>query len=404
MDEQNNNFQSPVQPQQPMSGSVVQPQQPFASQPVQPQQPFGAQPQQPQQPVAQPQGFGAQPQAQPQQPFASQPAQPQQPFASQSGQPQGFGGQPATPPPGYVPNAQPAYGAAVKPPANTGKATGALVCGIAAIAICFLVPIIGAPVGLILGIVAIVLGGSFIKQFGPFGRAKAGRICGIIGVVLSTLSLVLAIAVTVFAAVVGYNLIEDADIYFDDYAIVDIYTEEPAMAPLDQAAAERAVTEAVSAQFDLLAEGEVGMLALVGDVANQGFNEATGLTLEDCGVNPEDYAAAITEGLKYTVNEISFYDSASGYAGVYVTCKDIFEVYNIFYEDMDAFSASAEAQAMTDDEFNARVGEILMAAIDKAPITQDVNWAIIDVELIDGEWSINQETWEFEMDYMFSLV
>jgi len=41
MDEQNNTFQSPVQPQQPRPDSVVQPQQPFAQQPVQPQQPFG---------------------------------------------------------------------------------------------------------------------------------------------------------------------------------------------------------------------------------------------------------------------------------------------------------------------------------------------------------------------------
>ena len=36
MDEQNNTFQSPVQPQQPRPDSVVQPQQPFAQQPVQP--------------------------------------------------------------------------------------------------------------------------------------------------------------------------------------------------------------------------------------------------------------------------------------------------------------------------------------------------------------------------------
>lgn len=379
MDEQNSGFPSPVQPQQPLSESVVQP-----------QQPFGAQPQQP---TAQPGGFGGQA------PF-------RQPYgAAQSQQP--YGGQPATPPPGYVPGAQPYGAAAHQPPASTGKATASLVCGIAAIVICFVLPFIGAPVGLILGIAAIVLGGSFIKKFGPFGRAKAGRICGVIGLILSALSLVLTLAVVALSAAVGFSVFNGSDILdIDSYTYQDnpFVQEEPAASPLDLAAAEQEVSELVSAQFGLLAGGDAEVLALVGDVANQGFKEGTGLTLEECGIDPLDYARAITEGLSFRVDEVVFYDEATGYAGVHVNCKDIFEVYSLFYERADTFAQSAEAQSMTDEEYNAHVGEILMDVIDQVSVVEEINWAIIDVELVDGAWSINQETWEFELDYMFALA
>ena len=80
MDEQNNTFQSPVQPQQPRPDSVVQPQQPFAQQPVQPQQPFGFAPE-PKQPAADP--YAQQPfAAQPQQPMPDAGYQPQQPYGN----------------------------------------------------------------------------------------------------------------------------------------------------------------------------------------------------------------------------------------------------------------------------------------------------------------------------------
>ena len=70
---------------------------------------------------------------------------------------------------------------------GNGKATGALVCGIAAIVLC------GLPLlSVVLGIAAIVLAGSYIKSGGVAGTAKAGRICGIVGIVLAVLMFVVS--------------------------------------------------------------------------------------------------------------------------------------------------------------------------------------------------------------------
>jgi hypothetical protein len=82
------------------------------------------------------------------------------------------------------------------------NATAALVLGIISIPTCFCYGIIG----LACGIIAIILGSKAIKLFkenpgvynpSSFNNANAGRICGIIGVVLSALFLIYIIIVLV---------------------------------------------------------------------------------------------------------------------------------------------------------------------------------------------------------------
>lgn len=108
--------------------------------------------------------------------WGSQPQPAPQPPYGNPGASQGTWAQPPVPAPGAP---------ADRPSTASGKAIGALVCGVLAILTCETVVF-----GIILGIVAIVLAGSAIREWGSDGKAVAGRICGIIGLVLSTLCLV----------------------------------------------------------------------------------------------------------------------------------------------------------------------------------------------------------------------
>lgn len=103
--------------------------------------------------------------------------QPQQygQYGSQPGQPYGYGQQPYQ---GMT--------------TDNGKSTGALVCGILGLVL----TVLFWPIGIILDIVAIILGvlaGKEIKRSGGMqrgaGKAKAGLICGIVGIVLTVLLL-----------------------------------------------------------------------------------------------------------------------------------------------------------------------------------------------------------------------
>ena len=96
-----------------------------------------------------------------------------------------------------------------RPAAVGGKAIGALVCGVLAILTCETVVF-----GIILGIVAIVLAGSAIKERAGDGKAVAGRICGIVGLVLSALCLVayLVLGAIGFAVLDYYGFDEWGDV------------------------------------------------------------------------------------------------------------------------------------------------------------------------------------------------
>ena len=99
----------------------------------------------------------------------------------------------------YVYSQQGGYSSSMPPQQSNGKAVGALVCGICAIV--FSGSII---LGIVLGIIAIVLGGSALRQ-SEDGKAKAGRICGIIGLVLSVVTLIISFifGVTIFSYVMS---------------------------------------------------------------------------------------------------------------------------------------------------------------------------------------------------------
>ncbi len=79
---------------------------------------------------------------------------------------------PPPPPPGGTP-----YGAPPPAQATSSKPVWALVCGIVGLVLC----------GIVLGVVAIVLGRQAQREGRPGGMAKAGEILGYVDVVLSIL-------------------------------------------------------------------------------------------------------------------------------------------------------------------------------------------------------------------------
>jgi hypothetical protein len=116
-------------------------------------------------------------------PPAPQYGQPQygQPAAPQYGQPQ-YGQPQYGPPTGYPMG----YGQGVDP-SKQGKATTAMVLGIVSIVLC-ICPLIG----LGCGIPAIIVGNG-AKDAPNAGQAKAGVICGIVGIALSLLNAVVGV-------------------------------------------------------------------------------------------------------------------------------------------------------------------------------------------------------------------
>ena len=99
--------------------------------------------------------------------------------------------------PGTNPTPRPAAGQAGVSPAAQGTATGSMICGIVALVLTLVqIGCCVIPVGAVIGVIALVLANQARKEMEETGdmraqgMAKAGRICGIIAMIVSLLLLV----------------------------------------------------------------------------------------------------------------------------------------------------------------------------------------------------------------------
>lgn len=386
-----NPYATPVA--QPATEAVQPAAQPAAEGGAQPAADAGAAPAaDPTQPVGQP-AAGADP-TQPVNPYAA-PAQPQQPTMPMGGpapqQPANPYGSPVPPPMGGQPGA-PTGGYGAPAPQGNGKAIAALICGIAAIIFGFAFSIIG----LILGIVAIVLAGSFIKTRGPIGIAKAGRITGIIGVIVSVVMMVIALVLGV--AVVG--------------AIISGAGDEPLTPPTSSSSSavvagsdeEQAAIDMVSARLDGFKNKSDEAVNELATLVDAGFTEQTGYSMQDCGVDPKDYVRAVLEGFDYEQSLVSANSEISdeGFVSYDVTMRTALDVIGTMNDKINEYTSSDEYATTTTEQDMAKMGEIIMEAASETELS-DYNYLSVDINYENGQWVIDEDSWNDEIDWLFGL-
>lgn len=286
-----------------------------------------------------------------------------------------------------VPPAPPA------PVAGAGQPspTAALVCGILAIVFSWL-PLIGV----VLGIVAIVLAGKYFKAGGAAGSGKAGRICGIVGIAFSLLCFILYIVTGCMAV----NLVNE---YYGTSGSTSSSLPAAVVDEEDEAAAAR---EAVEMRLDQIKDRDPQMMATLATMASDSFESAFGgngydMTMENCGVDPNEFVSLMTEGFDYTFDELSEIGSTTS-IDYYLTVRDIRDVVANFNEAFEAADDAGEFDAMSDDQVRQRFGELLMNAVRDAEMTTH---GLFDVDLEEegGIWVIDEDDWNDELTYFFTL-
>lgn len=303
-------------------------------------------------------------------------------------------GQPPAPSAGAP--SMPAGAAPVPPappaaPATAGQPspTAALVCGILAIVFSWM-PLIG----IVLGIIAIVLAGRYLKAGGTAGSGKAGRICGIVGIVFSILCFILYL-------VTGCMAMSMVNEYYGtsgSSAVPDAVVEEE-----DEAAAAR---EAVEMRLDQIKDRDPEMMATLATMASDSFEAAFGgngydMTMENCGVDPNEFTQVMTEGFDYAFDDLTeLGDDAT--LEYYLTVRDIRDVVANFNDAFEAADDAGEFDAMSDNQVRQRFGEMLMSAARNADMTTH---GLFDVTATneDGVWVIDEDSWNAELVYFFTL-
>lgn len=323
------------------------------------------------------------------------PQAPQQPVSAPT-QPFNPAQQPAQPVPGPV---QAPYGAYPPPPApnysapSSGKATGALICGILAIVFSF-IPI----VGIILGIVAIVLASKAVKFAGKSGKTTGGKVCGIIGIVFSILW-------AIFSFVLTMGIIGGINTYESDYVpSADVPTISSPLAE-DMGAEEQAIADLVSAELDKYKNADSASLSALGaEYDDEGLVTIDGadMSLSDLGIDSNEVAAWATTDFDYSIDSV-YIDSDGATATVYVdtTERDFFEMGMLFNDLLNEYVSSGAADTADLETAKAKVGELYAQAMAESTAMTDY-YAAFDIVNEGGTWRILEDSLEEELDYVFS--
>lgn len=284
-------------------------------------------------------------------------------------------------------------------PAGQPSPTGALVCGILAIVFCF-IPI----VGIVLGIVAIVLAGKYFKAGGTQGQGKAGRICGIVGLVLS----IIMIIVNSVLIVLGLSVLDEADVDF-----TDIYASQSSSA-ISSSAVSSALDDrlndelyaVVDPELDKIKSAEPAMVATIAAIIEESLNSelaSENLSLADLKVDPTELAKAMIQGFDY---EYDFTDidgsEGTGEAWYTITCKDTYSIATEFEAQISTLLSGDVSQYSTMEAAYEAIGKALMDAVNSTTPTDD---SMVDYDLTKqgDKWVLDPESWTDELDYLFAF-
>lgn len=312
-------------------------------------------------------------------------------------------------PTGNNPYAAPGgYGAPVAQPQpqrpSSGKAVGALVCGI--LAILFSETVI---VGIVLGIVALVLAGQAVRAAGKDGKTTGAKVCGVIGIVLSVLSLVAYLILfaigLAFLADYGYNY---------DYSSGSFSTTTPhgsnsssddggsvfdgplAITEDDQAA----LAAAVSALQNMDQDPE--LMAFIADEAANAFEYHTsGLTLEMVDIDPATLAQWLVGSVEIDTDDaISLSDEDTHTATVFldVECYDMDEYISEIIDLVE------EAPEVPDDDGEAALQLLHDCATEALASADTYEYSIaIDLTKEGDTWVADQSSLRETATLMFCL-
>lgn len=292
-----------------------------------------------------------------------------------------------------APAAQPAYQAPVAAPVAAPSPTPALILGILAIVLCW-IPI----VGIVLGIVAIVQAGKYFNAGGTESSAKGGKICGIIGIALSAIMIVMN-AVMMF---IGLAAIDELSNY--DTSGRNIAIESSASTSVD--AEDQEVYDAVDPYLDQIKNKDPQMVSTIANLMESSFDEAMGeydlgITLRGCGVDPTELATAMIDGFDYTPDYV-FGSGDEAEANYDVNVRSLADILDALYDELIEMNSEVYSGDMTEQEVYAKVGTALMNAVKNTD--PDESYFDVDVEMKNGKWQLDLDSWQDELEYFFSFV
>lgn len=292
-------------------------------------------------------------------------------------------------------------------PRSEGKALGALLCGIASVLLFWTtIP------GIILGIVAIALAGSYADLWGKTGKTTAAKIAGILGIVASTLVLafsLLSYALFTLAEEQPYAINGDTTntsetssfldlLPLDEFGSVVTGKNSP-NAPLS--GQERAAAEAA---MDALKEipKNTSLLTALGTNADDYFADMNGgIRLKDIGLSGSDVVRWLVDNMQCTVANDSVFITDDTTAMVFIDASA-----PTMWTYTDAATQSFEqkygnAEMDTEKEYLDALGDSYKTASTTAEVED--KYLSLNLTNRNGTWVVDSDSLMQQAQYLFDL-
>lgn len=275
-----------------------------------------------------------------------------------------------------------------QPVASSGKAMAALICGI--FAILFSVSIVPS---LILGVVAIVLASKAAKESGKNSKTTGGKVCGIIGIVFSLIVVILYLVIGLSAF-----MYTASDTELISESSIDISSNNMSTTVEDKRKAE----EAVQAELEKLKSKDAATVQMLAGKLDAGLKNSSGYRLTELGVDPVSFAQWMLADFVYQLDEVSLYENGTGSAYAKVTMRDPYVFATTFMEETKAWIDSSQATTTDDEAMRVKLGELYRMAMAKSTAMTD-SYVSINLVKKDEAWTVDQDAWLHELDYLFDL-
>lgn len=268
-----------------------------------------------------------------------------------------------------------------------GKATGALVCGILSILLCSTVIL-----GIALGIVAIVLGAQVAGRMVSVDRARVGKVCGIVGLVLSILfGLFFTL---VIAAILNVGTQSGA---FGDMA-GSFESALPSSSSSDQDSAVRqAADDTMAGMRDMDADKQ----AKLAKKLDAGFEDTAGMGLSETGVDPKELVSWLVSDMSYDIDTVDVQGSTAT-AYVTVDSRDVDGFTDTVEHDMDAYMGSrtyTDTSSLSD--VYTKMGEFMRSSMAQTGNSQKM--ISLDFSNEDGSWAVDESSMEYAAYEIYGL-
>ena len=127
------------------------------------------------------------------------------------------------------------------------------------------------------------------------------------------------------------------------------------------------------------------------DVVDELTSALEELDLDDYGLTTDEYLSSLLDGFDYSIDSITVSDDEStATASVTITCKSFSDATSLASELSEDFVENNDIDDMSDDEYKAEIGEILMQALDETEATSTT--CEFSYTQTDGTWAMTSDT------------